>query len=560
MARRIAALAAAAGTLGLIGVIYVWRRRKKTVGKASEQAAAPVAVEPSDAWELAMQAKGRGNKRFTGRQFDQAAAEYTKAIELAPDKRDKRVSVFHCNRAACYLVLERLDDCLKDCDAALEVDPSYVKALTRRGMVREKLDDLEGALVDFTGSCVLSGYEQQSTVQRGNAVLVALGKRQAQQLAAAPRQSLPSSRVISDFFRSFSSHRADLDRPGPSVDAARAEREGAGPVDATVLAGLLEAEAVALMKAKAFAEAHEAWEQAVAAWERAASSGTPEAEVRRAVTAVGTFHYIRGNLDEALSYLDRAMALDPKDVTVLIKRASVFLEKRDLAKCMDIFNEAFSLSAGELRADVLFHRGCARMLTNDVDQAVTELRASLELDKTNELTYIRLGVCLGRQKRAEEAKKIFGEGERVFPQSSGMRNAYGEMLFEMEDVHGAVRKFDEAMEMPCPVADAFLNKAQCALALSGGAQVEEVRARASPGAMAPFAHACPACSCARRRSSSGRPWRSTPNLRLPWSNWQTPMHRLARTLRRRSSTARLSTWSAVQRCGCTSAAARGSRK
>lgn len=58
-------------------------------------------------------------------------------------------SVCHCNRAACFATQEKWECALWDCDRALEINPSYSKALARRGAVLEKLDLLDDALTDL---------------------------------------------------------------------------------------------------------------------------------------------------------------------------------------------------------------------------------------------------------------------------------------------------------------------------------------------------------------------------------------------------------------------------
>lgn len=57
-------------------------------------------------------------------------------------------AVYHANRAACYMGMERYKEAVEDCTDAIAADNGYTKAYLRRGAAREKLEDLEGALAD----------------------------------------------------------------------------------------------------------------------------------------------------------------------------------------------------------------------------------------------------------------------------------------------------------------------------------------------------------------------------------------------------------------------------
>lgn len=83
----------------------------------------------------ALKEKEAGNAAYKKKDFDTAIQHYTKAMELD----DEDVS-YLLNRAATYLEMGQYDDCIKDCDKAVErgreVRADYkmiAKALTRKG-------------------------------------------------------------------------------------------------------------------------------------------------------------------------------------------------------------------------------------------------------------------------------------------------------------------------------------------------------------------------------------------------------------------------------------------
>ncbi|KAL6782782.1 TPR3 [Auxenochlorella protothecoides x Auxenochlorella symbiontica] len=101
-----------------------------------------------DPIEQAEALKAEGNTYFKTGDDEKAYELYTAALEVAPAEATQR-AVYHCNRAACSLRLARHAEVVTDCSHALELDPTYGKALMRRAAAYEALDDLEHALLDF---------------------------------------------------------------------------------------------------------------------------------------------------------------------------------------------------------------------------------------------------------------------------------------------------------------------------------------------------------------------------------------------------------------------------
>ncbi|KAJ6829756.1 putative tetratricopeptide repeat protein 1 [Iris pallida] len=96
-------------------------------------------------------AKADGNRLFGAGQYNDALLQYELALQIAsevPSSEEVR-SMCHANRAVCFLKLGRYDDAIRECSKALELNPSYVKALLRRGEAQEKLERYEEAIGDM---------------------------------------------------------------------------------------------------------------------------------------------------------------------------------------------------------------------------------------------------------------------------------------------------------------------------------------------------------------------------------------------------------------------------
>ncbi|KAG6467032.1 tetratricopeptide repeat protein 1-like [Zingiber officinale] len=96
-------------------------------------------------------AKEEGNKLFRSGQYEDALLQYEIALQIAselPSSVDV-CSMSHGNRAACFLKLNQYTDAVTECTKALELNPSYIKALVRRAEAHEKLENYEEAIADL---------------------------------------------------------------------------------------------------------------------------------------------------------------------------------------------------------------------------------------------------------------------------------------------------------------------------------------------------------------------------------------------------------------------------
>ncbi|XP_076915803.1 uncharacterized protein LOC143575272 [Bidens hawaiensis] len=95
--------------------------------------------------------KVEGNKLFADGLYEEALLKYDYAIQLAPEMSSSSEirSICHNNRATCFFKLGKYEDTVKECTKALELNPSYMKALIRRGEAHEKLENYDEAITDM---------------------------------------------------------------------------------------------------------------------------------------------------------------------------------------------------------------------------------------------------------------------------------------------------------------------------------------------------------------------------------------------------------------------------
>ncbi|KAK7582459.1 hypothetical protein V9T40_013904 [Parthenolecanium corni] len=94
--------------------------------------------------EKSLYEKERGNSCVAKKEWTDAIHHYTEAINCF-----SKDATFYCNRALCFLQVEKFKEAETDCTTALQLDPEYVKAYHRRGLALKELNQLKEALENF---------------------------------------------------------------------------------------------------------------------------------------------------------------------------------------------------------------------------------------------------------------------------------------------------------------------------------------------------------------------------------------------------------------------------
>ncbi|XP_059624293.1 TPR repeat-containing thioredoxin TTL1-like [Cornus florida] len=89
-------------------------------------------------------ARSKGNDLFKASKYSEACGAYGEGLD-----HDSYNSVLLCNRAACLSKLGEIHKAIEDCNAALNVRPSYSKARLRRADCNAKLEKWEACIRDY---------------------------------------------------------------------------------------------------------------------------------------------------------------------------------------------------------------------------------------------------------------------------------------------------------------------------------------------------------------------------------------------------------------------------
>lgn len=133
-------------------------------------------ITPKTPLDQAVSLKNEGNSCFRYGKFNDAIKLYDRAIEQCPRENKLELATFYQNRAAAYEQLKKWSMVKADCTAALDLNPSYAKALTRRAKAHESLSAYKESLEDVTAACILEGFRNDTSLTYADRVLKKLGE------------------------------------------------------------------------------------------------------------------------------------------------------------------------------------------------------------------------------------------------------------------------------------------------------------------------------------------------------------------------------------------------
>jgi mitochondrial import receptor subunit TOM70 len=264
-----------------------------TVGNLSEQ----------ERREYAAKLKAAGNTAYGSKDYNKAIELYGKAILCKPDP------IFYSNRAACYNALGQWDQVIEDTTAAINLDNEYVKALNRRANAYEHLEKFSEALLDFTASCIIDGFRNESSAQAVERLLKKVAEAKGKEIMASKDKRLPSPTFVTNYLQSFRA------RPPPAgLEPSVEFEEDTGK-------GQLQLGLRAMDK-----KTGDGYEEAASAFDKALELDDLGDYEAFAYNMRGTFRYLSGENLEALSDLTKSVDLQPALTQSFIKRASMHLE------------------------------------------------------------------------------------------------------------------------------------------------------------------------------------------------------------------------------------------
>lgn len=441
------------------------RKEKKKEAKAppSEPQVAPTAVAPKatvadgeedlpevteesvlqlseqERKEYAQKLKAAGNKAYGSKAYNRAIELYTQAIMCKADP------VYYSNRAACWNAMSNWPKVIEDTTAAINLDNEYVKALNRRANAYEQEERFSEALLDYTASCIIDQFRNDSSAQAVERLLKKVAEQKARTIMQGKDKKLPSPTFVSNYLQSFRS-KGLPEGLGETADL----EEGSGKW--YMRKGL---QAISSRTAEGYAEAAQGFDKAI-------ELNNLDQHEALAYNMRGTFRYLKGENETALADLNKSLELDPSLVQSYVKRASMHLEQSELVRMYkDAGTDLYPSGKRDEAAndfevamqhdpndpDIFYHRAQLHFILSEFSQAATDYQKSIDLDPKFIFSHIQLGVTQYKMGSIASSMATFRRCIKNFGDKSDVYNYYGELLLDQQKYQEAVEKFETAVEM-----------------------------------------------------------------------------------------------------------------
>jgi len=173
---------------------------------------------------------------------------------------------------------------------------------------------------------------------------------------------------------------------------------------------------------------------------------------------LGNEAYKRKDFDAACSHYDKAIQLDPNNITFYSNKAAVLFEQQKYEECIELCNKAVDVGRDQrsdyaLIAKALTRIGNAYVKMGSLREALKWYDKSLSEYRDPELV-----------KKRQQLEKDLNESERVAyinPTLAEEEKNKGNELFKTGDFPGAMRHYNEAVKRHPDNAVLYSNRAAC---------------------------------------------------------------------------------------------------
>ncbi|KAH7822463.1 putative stress-induced-phosphoprotein 1 [Monocercomonoides exilis] len=374
----------------------------------------------------ALELKTKGNNAFSSGDYDMAVDFFTQAIRLDPNNH-----VLYSNRSAAYAQLSKYNEALEDAEKCVEINPAFVKGYSRKGAALYGLHRLEdakkayeaGLEKDPNNAACKEGIESINEIENppesaadktienlfANVKQVAMNHPKLKSKCSDPAFMQKLENLQSNPKEAFTTALMDpelqpliaalLNIPDETFEAAqrRAEEQSrmGDPFPHDTGYGSSSTPYSSSTSSSSYASTSSQPPKP------AAPTIDPNSPIARAIKEkeIGNDFYKKKKFDEAIVHYERAIQLDPHQMSFHLNRAACFVE---MANAKDKMAEAASKSSEEQPFDV---EGSIKKLQTERDTRKQRIEEEKELRrkaKQEAKESKNLRMKLGKKRKVDE--------------------------------------------------------------------------------------------------------------------------------------------------------------
>ncbi|KAL7722222.1 TPR repeat protein [Entamoeba marina] len=416
-----------------------------------------------DTKQLSEAAKQRGTQAFKEKNYEVAITEYTEAI-----KYDNTNAVLYSNRSACYASLDKFEDALSDAELAVKNRPNWARGYSRKAFALFKLNRMDEA-----EKAAQEGLKIEPTNQMLNDLIEEIKEQQQPQfnpaemfnnwrfkLMANPR----TAGWVNDpqFVQKMETIASDptklqLNMEDTRITEALMVLMGINPNNFKTDGSDTKMEEEPPKKE----ETKQKMEEEPPKKEEQKMEEEPEIDENKknalAEKQKGNDFYKKKMFNEALECYDKAIELDPTDLTFKLNKTAVFLESERYDECIElcekIIEEYKELRVYTQLAKLYMRIGNAYYKQNNYTEAETYYKKSCTEHRTAEI--------LDKIKLAEKKKEEKAKQEYFSVEKGDEERKKGTALFKEQNFPEAIKCYTEALKRNPNDHLSYSNRAAC---------------------------------------------------------------------------------------------------
>jgi tetratricopeptide (TPR) repeat protein len=172
----------------------------------------------------------------------------------------------------------------------------------------------------------------------------------------------------------------------------------------------------------------------------------------------GYAHEDKGQYDQAISYLTKALEYDPRHVRAYTERGYAYDRKGQYDQAISDHTKALEINPRY--ANAYNNRGYAYFQKGQYDQAISDLTEALKLEPRYAAAYLNLGNVYARKGQYDQAISDFTKALEINPRYGWAYNNRGTTFVDKGQYDQAISDFTKALEIDPSSATTYGNRGE----------------------------------------------------------------------------------------------------